>query len=124
MADVKPKNPKTAGFNKKGLPVTQEGSKHLKPEERVGTKASRGENKILDEHLAEAARKKASIHNLGWATGSGYIHSKTDKGYLLSEMGKGGKVSHTWTKPRMPSRGTSDGYHTQGNPTAADENIA
>lgn len=50
-------------------------------------------------HFREAEEQGAEFHNLGWATGDDFIHSKTSIGRLYSEIDKSGKVTHEWQKP-------------------------
>ena len=52
---------------------------------------------LLQEHLKEMTKKGAEDYNLGWASGDYFIHSKTSKGRLYSEINpKTKKVTHTW----------------------------
>lgn len=53
---------------------------------------------LYKEHDREAARKRAEFFNQGWASGDYFIHSKTDKGKLYTEIDPDTlEVLHDWT---------------------------
>lgn len=55
--------------------------------------------KLLTAHIKEMESKGAEGYNIGWASGEGFIHSKTTKGRLYSEVvPKTKKIRHQWTK--------------------------
>ena len=68
--------------------MTSDGSMERRPRE----------NKLFTEHLHEMRRKRATDYNLGWASGENFIHSKTSKGRLYSQISPPpeNKVTHQW----------------------------
>ena len=53
---------------------------------------------LVKAHLAEANKKGATIHNLGWAQTDYGICSKTNKGLLDSDIDPDTlKITHDWT---------------------------
>lgn len=61
-------------------------------------KAKKQEQLLLIGHQMEASEKNAEFYNFGWAIGEDFIHSKTSKGRLYSEIDKDGNVTHEWQK--------------------------
>lgn len=53
---------------------------------------------LMDAHAEEAEKEGAEFYNLGWASGEGFIHSKTDMGRLYSQIEPDGSISHTWER--------------------------
>ena len=56
------------------------------------------ETKLLLAHQAEMERADAEPYNFGWALGVDFIHSKTSKGKLYSEIDDDNNVTHEWTE--------------------------
>lgn len=49
-------------------------------------------------HNREAKRRRAEFMNFGWASGDTFVHSKTNRGKLYSEIDpKTLEVTHDWT---------------------------
>lgn len=58
--------------------------------------AAMRQDQLIAAHEEEADKHGAEFYNLGWASGDDFIHSKTDKGRLYSEIDAKGKVTHEW----------------------------
>ena len=104
----------------------------------------RREHKLLNSHIKEMNRRGAEGFNVGWASGPDFIHSKTSKGRLYSEISyhPENKITHEWeneevagARPKIAksrTRGTSSGYMVNrsikvgkpSNPAPADDNSA
>lgn len=52
--------------------------------------------KLAEKHQKEADKQKSEIHNFGWGQGDDFLHSKTEKGLLYSEIDDDGNVTHEW----------------------------
>ena len=55
-------------------------------------------HELVDAHENEAQRKRAEIHNLGWATSDDGLCSKTSKGLLDTQRLRNGKIRHSWSR--------------------------
>ena len=55
-------------------------------------------NQLLEAHSEEVEKKGAEFYNCGWAQGEDFVHSKTDKGRLFTELQADGKIIHEWTQ--------------------------
>lgn len=53
-------------------------------------------SKLYSAHCEEADHSNAEFYNLGWSQGDRFIHSKTDKGRLWSEIDEKGNITHEW----------------------------
>lgn len=49
-------------------------------------------------HLEEIARHDADVYNWGWYSSDIRIESKTNKGNLITVIGKSRKVTHRWVR--------------------------
>jgi hypothetical protein len=56
-------------------------------------------DELLNAHVAEAEEHEAEFYNLGWASGSDFIHSKTDIGRLYTWRDETGAIKHEWEYP-------------------------
>jgi len=57
----------------------------------------RMEDKLMNAHENAAARRNAEFLNYGWASGDDFIHSKTNRGKLYSEIDPETlRVTHSW----------------------------
>jgi hypothetical protein len=54
------------------------------------------QDKLLSVHMEEVERKDAEFYNLGWASSESFMHSKTNKGRLFTQLNVDGTYSHEW----------------------------
>ena len=96
------------GFHWQGDPATDDSAEvPVKQGERITRNwddvncpiclAERAEATMYKEHNKEARRRRAEFYNYGWASGDYFIHSKTSRGRLYTEIDPDTfEVTHDW----------------------------